>query len=267
MVMTNFLRARKSVRDFKGKKLSRKELEQLRLLVDEVNTHESEKGIHFRLFENGKIIAEKLQGKAGYSGVMIEAPHYISMEMDDDNEDTLLAGGYALENVNSAIVEKELGTCWITVDKVDEQTKKEVFGNEGAGVDFIIAIGHPKGKKFFAPETASERMEVNEIVFKETLENPVTIDELENLGLLEVFSSVRYAPSHKNSQPWRFLIKGTDVYILMKRGLEDQRSLVDIGVIMFYFEGMAKSMGLQNKWEVVKEEDLQDFKVVAKFNL
>ena len=267
MVMTNFLRDRKSVRDFKGKNLSQKELEQIRLLVDEVSTMESGKGIRFRLFENGKIIAEKLKGKAGYSGVMIEAPHYISMEMADNQEETLLAGGYTLEKVNSAIVEQGFGTCWITVDQVDEQTKKDVFGSDGAGVDFIIAIGYPKGKKLFSPETTSDRKEVQELVFTDDFNDPVSMEELENLGLMEIFSSIRYAPSHKNSQPWRFLVKGTNVYILMKRGLEDERSLVDIGVIMFYFEAMAKTIGLTNKWLVLDEKDIEDCRVVAKYPL
>lgn len=267
MVMTNFLQERKSVRDFKKKNITGQDMDKIRAVIDTVGTENKDKGITFRLFENGKIIAQALQGKAGYSGVMIEAPHYISLEMADEEEDTLLAGGYALEKLNTGLIEEGWGTCWITVDQVDETTKKEIFGVDGAGVDYLVAVGIPKGKKLFSPETVSSRLEVRDIVFKDDLNTPAPIEVLENLGLFEIFSSVRYAPSHKNYQPWRFLLKDGKVYMLMKRGMEDRRSLVDIGVIMFYFEEMAKTIGIRNSWKLLDEPDMDGLKVVAVYSL
>lgn len=267
MVMTNFLQERKSVRDFKGKSLSAKDLEQVNLVIEKANEEGEARKISFRLFQNGAVIYKKLEGKAGYGGVMIDAPHYISMEMGKEDEETLLAGGYALEKLNTGLIKGGLGTCWITVDEVDGMTKQEAFGKEGGGVQFIIAIGYPKGKKLFTPETSSARKEVGELVFKDKIDNPASIEELENLGLFDILSSVRYAPSHKNFQPWRFLIDGTEMVLLMKRSSEDRRSLVDMGVVMFYFEEMAKTIGINHKWSVSEEEDLGGYKVVGRFKL
>ena len=92
MLMTNFLQKRKSVRNFKNDIVPRDVLENIKLLMDELDREESD--ISFSLYENGKIVAEGLKGKAGYAGVMIEAPHYIALDISDDKPLNILKGGY-----------------------------------------------------------------------------------------------------------------------------------------------------------------------------
>ena len=252
MLMTNFLQKRKSVRNFKNDNVPRDALENIKLLMDEMDREES--GISFSLYENGKIVAEGLRGKAGYAGVMIEAPHYIALDIEDDKPLNILKGGYCLEKLNTKIVDLDIDTCWITVDNVDEDTKKAIFGENGTTIDYLIAIGYGQKKKLFDPEVTSSRLNVEEIVFAETIGQAISIETLENYGLFDVFSSVRYAPSHKNFQPWRFVLKGTDVETYMLKSDEDNRSLIDMGVVLFYMEEMLKTVGINKKWTI----DLKD---------
>ena len=252
MLMTNFLQKRKSVRNFKNDNVPRDALENIKLLMDEMDREES--GISFSLYENGKIVAEGLRGKAGYAGVMIEAPHYIALDIEDDKPLNILKGGYCLEKLNTKIVDLDIDTCWITVDNVDEDTKKAIFGENGTTIDYLIAIGYGQKKKLFDPEVTSSRLNVEEIVFADTIGQAISIETLENYGLFDVFSSVRYAPSHKNFQPWRFVLKGTDVEAYMLKSAEDNRSLIDMGVVLFYMEEMLKTVGINKKWTI----DLKD---------
>ena len=252
MLMTNFLQKRKSVRNFKTDTVPRDALENIKLLMNEMGTNES--GISFSLYENGKIIAEGLRGKAGYAGVMIEAPHYIALDIDGDKPLNILKGGYCLEKLNTKIVDLDIDTCWITVDSVDADTKRAIFGENGSGIDYLIALGYGQKKKLFDPEVTSSRLSVEEIVFADTIGNPISIETLENYGVFDVFSSVRYAPSHKNFQPWRFVLKGAEVDAYMVKSDEDNRSLIDMGVILFYMEEMLKTIGINKKWTI----DLKD---------
>ncbi|WP_288961924.1 nitroreductase family protein, partial [uncultured Peptoniphilus sp.] len=87
------------------------------------------------------------------------------------------------------------------------------------------------------------------------LGNPISIETLENYGVFDVFSSVRYAPSHKNFQPWRFVLKGSEVHAYMVKSDEDSRSLIDMGVILFYMEEMLKTMGIEKKWTIDLKDD------------
>ena len=252
MLMTNFLQKRKSVRNFKTDTIPRDALENIKLLMEELGTNES--GISFSLYENGKIVAEGLRGKAGYAGVMIEAPHYIALDIDGDKPLNILKGGYCLEKLNTKIVDLDIDTCWITVDSVDADTKRAIFGENGTGIDYLIALGYGQKKKLFDPEVTSSRLSVEEIVFADTIGNPISIETLENYGVFDVFSSVRYAPSHKNFQPWRFVLKGAEVAAYMVKSDEDNRSLIDMGVILFYMEEMLKTIGINKKWTI----DLKD---------
>ncbi len=264
MLLTNFLQKRKSVRDFEVNTVPKSKLSLIKEKAQE--TMENEKDLSFVIFENGKIIADSLKGKAGYCGVMINAPHYIGLKLKDRSSEVRLKEGYFLEKLNTIVVNEDLDTCWITVDQVDEASAKATFGEGGENIDYLIGFGYAAGKKLFDPDNASPRKAVNEIVFEGDFTKPASMETLEQRGLFDIFTSIRFVPNHKNSQPWRFVIKDAYVYLYMVKGLEDSRSLVDCGVIQMYFEEMAKYMGVSGKWENILEDKGEYFEV-AKFKM
>ena len=264
MVMTNFLQKRKSVRDFKNKSVSRFNIETIKSFIDEIS--EETNNVGFKFYENGSIISKGLQGKAGYHGVMIEAPSYVALIQKDNSEESYINTGYYLEKLNTQIVNLDLDSCWITLDEVDDETKKQLFGEEGPKVNYVIGFGHGVGKKLFTPETTSGRYLRDEIVFKNEIGENISEEELENLGLIEIFSSIRYAPSHMNTQPWRFVVKEHEIYLFMIKSDNNSRSLVDIGVSMFYFEEMAKTIGRYGKWDIILKDN-SEYLEIAKFTM
>lgn len=272
MIMSNFLKSRSSVREFRKKKLDYNLLdeinEDLRLTENELDDRE----IKFKLYENGEILYSKLKDKGGYGGVMIESPHYIALIRRDEDEDTLIKSGYYMESLISKLNDKGLGTCWVSINDLDKGFKKDVFGDYHGSISHILAFGYRPLKNPFTSEPVSERIGVEEYVFDKEVEKSSNVDDLEAKGLLELFYYLRFAPSTKNLQPWRFLLEDSNIKLLLAYKDWEESFLVDSGIIMYYFEELMKSKGLENNWQLVKEKqdyktDTFSYKLVSEYNL
>ncbi|MDO5301909.1 MAG: nitroreductase family protein [Tissierellia bacterium] len=265
--MTKFLQKRKSVRIYKEQALGQDALAFIRDKVGDIEGEENTDELNFHLFENGNLIAKGLDGLAGYAGVMIEAPHYIAVELRNNDELSTIRKGYYLERLNTELVEKGLDTCYITVSKVDDNKRKELFGEFGNYVDNILAVGHGAEDKVFSETSASPKMAVKEFVFNEYRDTPASMDLLEQRGLFEVFSSVRFAPSFKNDQPWRFILRDDHVELYMVPGNDLESNRTDIGVMMCYFELLMHLEGFRGKWTLEPKAPEQGWSFIGTFPL
>ncbi|MDY6043985.1 MAG: nitroreductase family protein [Peptoniphilus sp.] len=265
--MTNFLQKRRTVREFAPTKLSDLEMKAVRDEISEVESKAKDSDVSFAFYENGDTIAERLKGKAGYGGVMIAAPYYIALRVKSHDKAELIRTGYYLEMLNTALIELNFGTCWITVTQVDADTKRSLFGEGGEFVDYIIGFGKSKVQDVFDEDRVSPRHSVDELVFKDHLDSPASLADLENYGLFDLFSSIRFAPSHVNAQPWRFLLKDDGTVTLYMDKSKGEKSYVDIGVVMYYYEAMLANTGTQKRWELIEGADVDGLEPVAKTSL
>ena len=271
MLMSNFLRDRRSVREFRDKKANNKMLSQIQESISEVQKEVDNNSIEMTLYTDGTKIYEGLQGAGGYSGVMIKSPHYIGLEIKDDKDETQIYAAYYFEKLITEVNKAGLEACWVTLKEINRDKKADVFGDHGSQTDYVLSIGYPPRKNPFAPEKApSARIGVEEIVFDGEVEKSINMDELESRALDDLFYYVRFAPSTRNSQPWRFLLEKNSVKLLLSYDEQGEVSLVDAGVIMYYFEKMANSMGVSSKWSLidgeVKGEKLK-YRYIAEFKL
>lgn len=271
MIMSNFLKTRKSVRDFKRKKISDEKLDEVRKILQEIVKEEDLKEkIEFRLYENGDYIYYNLQGVSGYAGVMIESPHYIAIDLKDEDEKTKIFEGYYSEKLVTELNQIGIETCWITVNDIDETVKKRTFGDFSNNISYILAIGHSKARNPFLQEPFSERLGLEDIIYDRTLGKHLDIDDLERRGLGDIFFYIRFAPSTKNLQPWRFIIEDDKVELYIKYIEGEELLLVDAGIIMYYFETLAQYLGIRNKW-VLGDGDLEfkggKYRYIGEFHL
>lgn len=261
MLMANFLRNRKSTREFKNKNLSE---DLIRDVEKNINTirEASEGNYDFKLYENGDLLYSRLEGLGGYSGVMIKSPHYIVLEFKDESRETLLYGAYTMEKLISNLNQSGIATCWISLRDVDDNTKKNIFGESFKKVDYLLALGYAKPKNPFFSDTFSDRIGVDEMVFKDAIGKKIDPSELEHDGLLDIFYYLRFAPSTKNLQPWRFIVDDNQLVLYAKYQEWDDSIYVDLGIVMYYFEALGKTQGINNSWELVQgeEEEYQGFK-------
>ena len=141
MLMRNYIRSRKSVREFKPV-VSAKNVAAVKALIEEKNAGAAPHGVTYMLIEDGATAAAQLKGHGGYSGVMIEAPMYIAMQTENE-EDAYVYGAYHLEDLITKLEELNMGTCWVTVEEAPVEVKQKAFGYETGTVDYVLAIGHP----------------------------------------------------------------------------------------------------------------------------
>lgn len=253
MTMINYLKERKSIRDFADKKLGKDEISNLQNAINEVNRAFGWNEVELNLVEDGEKVIKVLAGKAGYAGVLIEAPSYISVKYSDKEKINIIKGAFVMGEITTKILELKLGHCIVTLNDEIEAEKTELFGPEGKNVNYIIAVGYPQAKRAFTPEPTSSRKAVEEIAFvDEKFEKPAT-DKLRTLNMLDLFSALKLAPSYKNKQPWKFLIKDGEVVAFVQNDEELNYSLTDVGLIMYYFKEMANTMGINGNWDIVTE--------------
>ncbi len=247
MLMTSFLKDRKSTREFRDKAVSSEIIKAIEAEVEKINQGEKSGDWSLKLFNNGEEIYEAFKDKAGYAGVMIKSPVYIAMATDKQDE-SLVSSAYHMEKLITELHKMNLGTCWVTIDEVSEFTRESVLGQDYKEADYVLAVGYQKMQNPFAKESFSERKSLEEIVCDE-MGNPIDPDFLEQRGLLDLFYYIRYAPSKKNAQPWIFVLKDNKVSLYME---DDKHNLTDAGIIMYYFEELAKLIGINNQWKLAE---------------
>ena len=271
MLMTNFLRERKSIREFKNRKIDTDILFSIKSYLNLIGDDEGNGSLRFSLYEYGENLYNKLKGIGGYSGVMIESPHYISLELMNNQESTTIYGAYYMEKIITKLNGLGIDTCWVSIGDVEEEIKEQIFGEVIGEINHILAIGYGKQKNPFINEPISDRIGVEDLVFIDKIGISPRADELENRGLDDLFYYVRFAPSAFNNQPWRFLLKKDRVSLLIKYNDKEKPSLMDAGIIMYYFEYLAGSIGINGKWELIKdmvvEEENTYYKYIGEFKL
>jgi len=284
MLFSKFLENRRSTREYSDKRVENDKLEMLMDFAEKLQSGYGNDGIRFILYEDGKKIYENLKGVAGYAGVMINSPHYIGLQTDNEDKETIIKAAYAMETLLTKAYQLDLGSCWINIIDTPYDSKEILFNGKNKHINYIVAIGYPKDKskisqiansnglenedigylntirpfkekKYFVEKSTSSRLSVKDIVFDSKFGKSIDPDELDKRGLDELFYYVRYAPSNKNKQPWRFILKNNKVNLAVIDP-KDKNNLTDAGTMMYYFEEMAKSIGFKSSWDFI-EGDIQ----------
>ncbi|GFN35549.1 nitroreductase family protein [Tepidimicrobium xylanilyticum] len=271
MLMGNFLKNRKSVRDFKKKKMDDRTKTEVLEIFKDLEMEVDNKYFNFILFEEGEKIYNVLNGLAGYSGVMIESPCYIGVRLKEVNDKSIITASYYTEKLMTLLTHRNLGTCWVNIKDVDRGVKVKVLGEENKNIGYLVALGYPKAKNPFVQEPTSSRYGVSDIVFKDKIGNSINAGELEKRGLEDLFYYIRFAPSNYNLQPWRFIIKDDKILLLLKYSEEGKTDLMDAGIIMYYFKELGKVIGIKSEWQLLEKEDIEcgdsRYRVIAEIKL
>ncbi len=252
MLMSNFLKSRSSTREYKNKKINSETRSTILKLFEELEEEAGNRYFNFILFEEGDRVYRLLKGLAGYSGVMIESPHYIGIRLKEVNDESIINASYYTEKLMTKLSQLNLGSCWVNVKYVDKGIKSEAFGEENKNIGYIVAFGYPKAKNPFLQEPFSSRLDIQDIVFDGEIGKKISMEDLEKRGLDDLFYYIRFAPSNYNKQPWRFILKNDRVVLLLEVSEEGKTDLMDAGIIMYYFVEMAKTIGINKQWNITE---------------
>ncbi|MDO5026363.1 MAG: nitroreductase family protein [Tissierellia bacterium] len=264
MLTQQFLKSRTSTREFKENELSEVALEKLnKFLKEEAITDNSK--VRFYIATNGNEVYKGLQGLAGYRGVMIKAPAYVGLNILEDDPRLIIEGSYALEQLITYANELGLGTCWVTLNDVEERVKYPLFDCVAGSLPVMLAIGYPLDDNK-REHKYSDRLANSDLVFIDSLGNEASDEELEQRGLSELFDYAKYAPSSYNAQPWRFLIED-DVLSLYIKDFKADENLMDAGIIMYYIDELGKNFSLNTTWDINPKIEGDTYTFIASKNL
>lgn len=297
--MHKLFEKRRSVREYKTKAVETKMVDDLIAsvaakpgLVEDIDTK-------FVFLRDGEKIHEVLDGQVGYFGKLIKAPHYMAV-LSENKEKAYMNAGYMVERFNLMATDMGLGTCTIEVPE-DTAAIKEILGIE-SDMDLMVLLtigyskkerkvmniydtmlkgslspltelGYPSIDPEYSKEPVSSRLAVDEIVFMEKWGNKVSMEELQQRGVDEVFYYMRLAPSWGNRQPWRFILDDSRIILLMEgdcEGISKKVEKIESGIAMLYLELSMAEKGIMGRWTfdgVEKGYEIpEEYYIVGYFN-
>lgn len=245
------IEVRKSVRDYKKTEISATLLAELTEYAGTCKHLVPEVEVEILVMAHHQVY-HQLEDDAGYSGKMLEAPHYLLI-LSDKQEGYLENSGYVGESIVLKALDLEIGSCWITFPNSDILKQKlGLTGNKE--VTAMIALGYPLSRKrvvhlpkigqkyssqvAVVENSTSSRMAIEEFVYAEKWGQAVDYDYLTNRGLVDSFYYTRLAPSTFNREPWRYIIDGADVILFIRNDQNTNlyEEQIDAGIQMLYFE-------------------------------
>lgn len=280
MNFREFLANLQSVRDYEDKSLKDLILSDIKVYLEKINAEAGkEKGFSLIMLEKGSEVYNVLKGFGGYSGVMIKSPHYIGLAVSKQDYEDEFFGAYYMQSVVKKLEEMYLGSCWIDIREVSDDIRSKLSDDSSLKVNYLLAFGiadekalknkrsrisitneasgyrqDPYSIKVKAAETSDRsRLSLGEIVYLYEWGRQATYEELESRGMADLFFYIRNAPSYKNLQPCRIILKDGEAELVVLEP-ENARNYIDAGIMMYTMEGLAKDLGIPGKWSFVKSE-------------
>lgn len=245
----------RTVRDYKKDPVDHKLLNEIIMSGMDGKGIVPRKNISILIVDNDDDMANKLSGKAGYFGKIIEAPHYLVLT-SPEFPSYIEHSGYIMELMRFKAWELGLGTCWLNVE--NEERIKELFKIENNDrITALVAIGH-QYRGIFKTDMSekSSRLGIEEIVYENHWGKTCSLEDLENRGLANIFYYTRYAPSWGNKQLWRFIFTEDKIILSVPKEGKNNTEL-DAGIVMYYLEMAAHEEGINGSWVIKTDEDIK----------
>lgn len=266
MLFKTYLAQRKSYRTYQDHDVDEGTLNQLKYYMEQLNDTFGREWFVLSFFQNGKEIVDKLVGKAGYHGVMIESPHYVGFSVKSDSHEAYLWGAYALAALEKKAFELDIESCWVSLQSASEELRGSLTEAPEEVTQVLLAIGYGKDHLPYRPNETANRLPLNELVFDEDLKHPFDLEKLASWGIEDLFYYVRNAPSTYNRQPWRFVIREGKVWLAME-SFKEENEYFDAGIVMFLFEGLAADDNYVGKWKLEPIHEEHGAHFIATYHL
>ena len=216
---------RKSIKKYSTKRLSINMFEEVKNLCQNIDGLDNNIKINAYPILKGdslKFIIKKRH--------RLVAPHYIvlTVQLPEDEDISINyfdSIGFAGEELVLRLTGMGLATSWIDDSFNKDAVVDFVHLNENEKPVALIALGFPQGKELF-------RLEGETLDRKPIKKITKNVDKKWH----DIIECVRYAPSYKNIQPWRFYQVNDRLDIYMKKDSEENINQINMGIALKHFE-------------------------------
>ena len=256
MKIIETIQKRRSVRTYTGEQLSNEHLVQIKQYISQL---QAPFGIKARI-EPISTHSDENSIKLGTYGWIKGACNYMAL-IFEDAPFAETAAAYMFEQAILFCTDLELGTCWLGGAFSRSDFKKQIQLKENEKLRIVSPVGYASGGKSFlekyivgSEKKHSSRKPFGDLFFDKNFDNPLTET---NAGFFSTpLEMVRLAPSANNMQEWRVLFENEALHFYKKP--YPRFDSIDMGIALCHFELSCKELGIEGKFEVLKNYPVND---------
>ncbi|MDR2971040.1 MAG: nitroreductase family protein [Bacteroidales bacterium] len=251
MTIVESIKKRRSVRTFTGEPLSQEHRELIKQYISELQTPFGEKARIelISIHSNDKPI------KLGTYGFIKGAKDYLAL-IFEEGAFTATAAGYMFEQLLLFCTGLGLGTCWLGGSFSRSDFKKQIQLKANEKLKIVSPVGYPSYKQNFlekyfvnADKKHATRYPFGALFFDKDFGIPL-IESAAGVYFTPL-EMVRLAPSASNMQIWRVILDDKTLHFYKKPYYNFESN--DIGIALCHFELTCKELGINGKFEVLKD--------------
>jgi nitroreductase len=244
------IRSRCSTRRYTDQPVAERVLEHLLSLATTAD-HLCRPGVRVALVSGRERVACILARYAGVYGLVRGAPYLLAGVLSQDVDLARLDLGYVLEQVVLRAAQEGLSTCWMTGSYHPDRAAEVMRMRPGEAVGAVIALGHPRQDRRARLHdgairrlvAAHRRRPLEEIVFAARWGERWTPGGADP-ALVTLLECARWAPSARNRQPWRFVVRPGELALALV-----ESAPIDAGIAMAHV-ALAAYPGRPRRWVV-----------------
>jgi len=253
MTIVETIQKRRSVRTYNGEPLSEVHIAQIKQYISQLQAPFDVKA---RIELISTYVNDK-PVKLGTYGWIKGACNYLTL-IYEEAPFAETAAAFMFEQAVLFCTDLGLGTCWLGGSFNSNDFKKLIHLETGEMLRIVSPVGYAgeKTKKRFlekyivnAEKKHSTRKPFGYLFFNNSFSKSLTEA---NAGLyLTPLEMVRLAPSANNKQEWRVLLKDETLHFYMKP--YKRFDTIDMGIALCHFALTCKELGIEGKFEILKD--------------
>ncbi len=251
--VNEIIRRRCSWRSYTGEPVDKDTIGKIEGFIAGLSLPPSGSKTRFRIISS----PDKKEGVKGTYGVIRGASTFIAGAVND-NPRAMEDFGYQLEKIILFATSLNLGTCWLGGSFKRTVYAEKIGLEEGEIIPAVTPIGYTADRRTIIDNAfrfmagSKKRKGFSELFFMRSFNTPMTDADAGKYAVpLEM---VRLGPSASNKQPWRMIIDGDSVHLILQRTENYAKVLpidiqkIDMGIAMCHFELSAKESGIGGRW-------------------
>ena len=166
------------------------------------------------------------------------------------------AAAYMFEQAILFCTDMNLGTCWLADFSSRINFKKQIQLKPNEQLRIVSPIGYTSDKQRFlekyivrADNLHASRKSFEELFFDKNFNNPLTKTKAGVFS--QPLEMVRISPSANNKQEWRALLEDKVLHFYKKP--YPMFDAFDMGIALCHFELTCKELGIDGKFEILKD--------------
>jgi nitroreductase len=250
MSIIETIQKRRSIRTYTGEPLRNEHITQIKQYINQLQTPF---GMKARI-ELISVHSDDKPIKLGTYGFVKGACEYL-MLIYEDAPFAETAAAYMFEQVILFCTSLGLGTCWLGGSFSRSNFKKQIKLNSNETLKIVAPVGYTSSQKRFIEKMINSdrnhisRKPFSELFFDNNFDNPLT--EIKAGIFSTPLEMVRLAPSASNKQEWRVLLEDKKLHFYKKSYLKFDS--IDMGIALCHFELSCKELGIDGKFELLKD--------------